>query len=69
MGPRQVQRHLAALEKKGLVTRQPRHRGPKQQIANGYSMAGLVKKLEELEPAFRKEREQKRIRKKKLESA
>ena len=45
MGARQVQRHLTKLEQRGLVRRVPRFRGPKHQIANGYSMKGLVAEL------------------------
>jgi hypothetical protein len=45
MGARQVQRHLTALEKKGIIKRLPRYRGPKNQIANGYNMTPLVRKL------------------------
>lgn len=64
---RQVQRHLASLEKKGLVKRVARH-GPKAQTSNGYLMAGLIQKLVALEPEFRKEQEQRKLRRKKVES-
>jgi hypothetical protein len=68
MGARQVQRHLTALEKKGVIKRVPRYRGPKNQIANGYDMTLLVKKLAVLEPEFRKMIEQKRKRRQKIEA-
>ncbi len=68
MGARQVQRHLTALEKRGFVKRVPRYRGPKNQIANGYRMDGLVRKLVELEPEFRKMIDQKRRRRQKVEA-
>lgn len=69
MGARQVQRHLAALEKRGFVKRIARHRGQKNQTANGYDMGGLVKKLVELEPEFRRMIDQKRKRRQKVEAA
>jgi len=68
MGARQVQRHLTALEKKGIIKRIPRYRGPKNQIANGYDMNPLVKKLVALEPEFRKMIEQKRTRRQRVEA-
>jgi len=68
MGARQVQRHLTALEDKKLIKRVPRYRGPKNQIANGYDMSPLVKKLVALEPEFRKMIEQKRKRRQKVEA-
>jgi DNA-binding MarR family transcriptional regulator len=60
MGTRQVQRHLTALEKKKLIRR--------NQIANGYDMSSLVKKLVAMEPEFRKMIEQKRKRRQKIEA-
>jgi len=68
MGARQVQRHLTALEEKGIIKRVPRYRGPKNQIANGYDMRPLVKKLGALESEFRKMIEQKRQRRQRVES-
>ena len=68
MGERQVQRHLTALEKKSIIKRVPRYRGPKNQIANGYDMAPLVKKLVALEPEFRKMIDLKRKRRQKVEA-
>jgi hypothetical protein len=68
MGARQVQRHLAALEQGGFIRRVPRYRGPKDQVANGYDMTGLVTKLQDLEPEFRREIDRKRRRRQKLEA-
>lgn len=65
---RMVQRYIAELEDKGYVERVERFAGPKNQLANGYSMDGLVKKLIELEPEFAKLAEQKRLRQKKVET-
>jgi hypothetical protein len=68
MGARQVQRHLAKMEQRGYVHRVPRYRGPKHQIANGYSMKGLLAELVKLEPEFRAMIEQKRRRRQKVEA-
>jgi predicted transcriptional regulator len=67
--PRQVQRYLTELEKTGLIKRIARYSGRKAQINNAYSMDGLIKKLKAFEPEFSKEAEQKRLRRKKLETA
>jgi hypothetical protein len=66
--PRQIQRYITQLEKKQLVTRIERFGGRKAQTSNAYSLAGLVKKLQAVEPEFSKALEQNRIRKKKLEA-
>lgn len=66
---RQVQRHLASLEKKKLIQRVARHKGPKNQTSNAYLLTGLVQQMVALVPEFRKEQEQKRIREKKVETA
>jgi DNA-binding transcriptional ArsR family regulator len=68
MGARQVQRRLTKLEEHGLIERIPRYRGPKNQIANGYSMNGLVAQLVRLEPEFRAMIEQKRRRRQRVEA-
>jgi len=68
MGARQVQRHLTALEDGDFIKRIERFRGPKNQIANGYEMRGLVRKLTTLEPEFRKMIEAKKTRRKKIEA-
>jgi hypothetical protein len=66
--PRMIQRYITSLEKKGIVTRVERFKGKKRQTSNAYSLAGLVKKLILLEPEFKKERDQNRIRAKKFET-
>jgi DNA-binding MarR family transcriptional regulator len=67
--PRQVQRYITELEKKGLVARQARFNGRKAQTSNIYSFEGLITKLKALEPEFAKAAEQARLKKKKLEAA
>ena len=66
--PRTVQRYLTHLEQKGLIARVARFRPAGGQTANGYSMQGLVKRLQELEPEFRKVIEQNRLRRRRVES-
>jgi DNA-binding IclR family transcriptional regulator len=66
--PRQIQRYLTELEEAGFVRRIPRFKGHKAQTANAYDLDGLVLKLAEIESAFAKEIEQKRLRQKKIES-
>jgi hypothetical protein len=66
--PRTIQRYLTQLEKKGLIGRIPRYRPGHGQTANGYSFEGLKKRLEALEPEFRKMIEQNRLRRRKVES-
>lgn len=66
--PRMVQRYITELEEAGYVKRVERFSGPKNQLANGYALDGLVKKLIEIEPAFAKEVEQRRLRQKRLET-
>jgi len=68
MGARQVQRHLTTLEDGGFIRRVERFRGPKNQLANGYEMRGLVRKLTILEPEFRKMIESKKVRRRKIEA-
>ena len=65
--PRTIQRYITGLEQKGLVKRIPRYRPGRGQGANAYSLDGLVKRLEELEPEFRKVIEQNRIRRRRVE--
>jgi predicted transcriptional regulator len=67
--PRQVQRYLTELEHAGMIRRIARYSGKNAQINNAYSFDGLIKKLKALEPEFSKEAEQKRLRRKKLETA
>ena len=66
MSSRQVQRHLTALEAKGLVKRTARYRGPKNQTSNGYDLSGLARALDAVLPEFRKVRDMKRLGKLKV---
>ena len=54
LGPRQVQRHLAELEDAGLVRRIERRAAHRGKISNEYDLSGLVDRLRDLEPQFRK---------------
>ena len=54
LGPRQVQRHIAELEAAGLVVRIPRLGPDGGKQTNIYDLSGLVAKLKEIEPDFRK---------------
>jgi hypothetical protein len=67
--PRQIQRVLTQLEKKGYLKRVPRYFGKKQQTSNAFSLDGLVTKLKAIEPEFTKAAEQARLKRKKLEAA
>jgi len=53
IGPRQIQRHIANLEKAGLVQRIERQAARKGKLSNAYDLSGLVEKLKNLEPEFR----------------
>lgn len=60
---RQLQRHIAELEKAGLIHREARyHAGGKGQTSNAYHLDGLVKRLQELEPEFREAKEESKKR-------
>ena len=66
--PRTIQRYLTQLEEKGLIKRIARYRpGRGGQRANAFSLEGLVARLEELEPEFRKVMEQNRLRRRRVE--
>jgi hypothetical protein len=67
--PRQVQRYITQLERKGMVKRVSRYFGKKRQTSNSYSLDGLVSKLKAIEPEFTKAAEQERLRKKRFEAA
>lgn len=54
IGPRQIQRHIAELEAAGLVKRIERHAPHGGKQTNTYDLSGLVAKLKEIEPEFRK---------------
>lgn len=65
--PRTVQRYLTKLESKKLISRIARFRPGRGQGPNAYSLEGLVTRLTELEPEFRKVTEQNRIRRQRVE--
>jgi DNA-binding MarR family transcriptional regulator len=67
--PRQIQRYITQLEKKGMVKRVSRYFGRKRQTSNFYSLDGLVAKLKAIEPEFTKAAELERLRKKRFEAA
>ena len=54
IGERQVQRWIANLEQAGLVKREQRYAPHGGKLTNEYDLSGLVKRLKELEPEFRK---------------
>lgn len=54
IGPRQIQRHIAELEEAGLVVRIERHGADGGKQTNVYDLSGLVAKLKEIAPDFRK---------------
>lgn len=58
LGPRQVQRYLAELEEAGLVRRIERRAAHRGKISNEYDLSGLVERLKELEPDFRRVEEE-----------
>lgn len=63
MGERQVQRHIAELEERGLVVRIYRTRPGRGKTSNEYDLSGLVARLKELEPEFSKAKsESKKLR-------
>src|SRR5262245_38545445 len=53
LSARQVQRHLAQLEKLGLVARNERRSPLQGKLSNEYDLSGLVKRLKELAPEFK----------------
>jgi DNA-binding MarR family transcriptional regulator len=66
--PRQIQRYITQLEKRGLVKRIKRYSGRKTQTSNAYSLEGLIAKLTAVEPEFAKEMAQNRLRRNRLEA-
>lgn len=60
LSPRQIQRHIADLEKAGFVNRVERHAAHQGKISNEYDLTGLVEKLKKLEPEFTAAAEDKR---------
>jgi hypothetical protein len=57
LSARQVQRHIAEMEKMGLVRREERIGKHNARVSNRYDLDGLVKRLQEIEPDFRKAEE------------
>ena len=53
LGPRQIQRHIAALEAAGLVQRIERTAAHRGKLSNAYDLSGLVARLKKFEPEFR----------------
>lgn len=53
IGARQVQRHMAALEKMKYVTRIARTAPGKGKTSNEYDLSGLVARLSEIAPEFK----------------
>ena len=62
LSARQVQRHIADLERAGLVRRVPRNGSNGGKLSNTYDLSGLVARLRELEPEFRAVEEENRKR-------
>lgn len=63
LSDRQVQRHIASLEKAGFVRRIERTASHRGKISNEYDLSGLVEKLKALEPEFREVAEEAKARK------
>ena len=53
LSARQVQRHIAALERMKLVKRVERRAAHRGKLSNEYDLSGLVARLKGLEPEFR----------------
>jgi predicted transcriptional regulator len=66
--PRQIQRILTDLETAGLIKRVPRHFGHGGQTSNAYDPSGLVKRIKELEPEYRKMKEENKARRAEVET-
>lgn len=60
LSARQVQRHIADLEKAGFLKRIERRAPHRGKLTNEYDLTGLVEKLKKLEPEFRQVEEMKR---------
>jgi biotin operon repressor len=66
LSERQVQRHIADLEREGFVRRIERVVSQRGKISNEYDLTGLVDKLKAIEPEFRLAAEETKARKKAL---
>jgi DNA-binding transcriptional ArsR family regulator len=64
LSERQVQRHIAELEKAGFVRRIERTVSRRGKISNAYDLSGLVDKLKAMEPQFREVAEEAKARRK-----
>lgn len=53
ISPRQVQRYMQDLERSGFIKREARYANSGGRMSNLYDLAGLVEKLQKLEPEFR----------------
>ena len=53
LGPRQLQRYVAELEKAGFVQRVERRATNRSKLSNEYDLSGLVARLAAIEPEFR----------------
>lgn len=60
LSPRQIQRHIAALERRGFVRRNERHAARGGKSSNEYDLSGLVEHLKKLAPEIAEANEQKR---------
>lgn len=66
LGPRQIQRHIADLEQMSLVARIERKGSHGGRLSNTYDLAGLVARLQEIEPDFREVEEEAKKRRKEV---
>ena len=64
LSERQVQRYIAELEQAGLVERIERYAAHGGKMTNTYDLSGLVARLQELEPEFRKVEEDVKVERK-----
>jgi len=67
LSERQLQRHIAELEKAGFVQRIERFANHNGKQTNFYDLSGLVEKLQKLEPEFREVQEKTKAMKKGVE--
>lgn len=58
LSPRQIQRHIAELEKAGLVKRIERRAPHKGKQSNFYDLSGLIERLQALAPEFQQARDE-----------
>lgn len=60
LGPRQIQRHMADLEKAGLVKRIERRAAHRGKLSNEYDLSGLVERLKKIAPDMQAAKDMKR---------